>query len=75
MKGIKDRISALQKEAEELVNQKSILQKTQNDIEIRLHQIIGAIQELNKLIQQGELINENDENYQPTVSRSDNEIK
>ena len=54
MEDVKERIERLQREAEQLVNQRDSLYKTIKDIEIRLHQIVGAVTELNKIVQEGE---------------------
>ena len=51
---IKEKIVKLQQEADQLVKQRDGLYKTIGDIEVRLHQIVGAVNELNNIIQEQE---------------------
>ena len=49
MEAIVKRLRELNFEAEQLVNQRDQMYKHISDIDVRLHQVVGAIQELNNL--------------------------
>jgi hypothetical protein len=75
MQLINKRITELQLEADKLVKQRDQLYKTISDIDVRLHQIIGAVDELNTLIKLEGARSEDDQTNKSSISKSINEIK
>ena len=74
MEVVKKRLLELEQEASQLVGYREKLYKIINDTDVRLHQITGAITELTNLFR-GELENEGDQDHQPTVSGSPDEVE
>lgn len=74
MEAIKKRVTELKKEADRLVNQREQMYKSISDLDVRLHQIVGAVNELNKILTEGEKDAGNEGN-KSTVPASTNETE
>lgn len=73
METLKKRVGELQMEAQQLVNQREQMYKSIKDIEVRLHQVVGAINELNQIIEGDK--NEGDASSKSAVPVSPDEAK
>lgn len=61
-----NRLQDLSKEIESLTEEKKTLSKHLNDIEIRLHQLVGAIYELQRLLNQADQPSDPDQSLEPS---------